>query len=136
MLYNTLKKQYSWENYIWVLRTRKYCYQTNATVWSSELYEYRWDSYTDIPKRHIAPRRIQVRWYGNMMYSDRNQNIRPIIIFSSPTHPSLLWIFGCDKTIRGNAKMIFQRKKRCSEHIDNRFEKTPQTNDTSFLFRG
>ena len=34
---NALKKQYSWENYILVLRTRKYCYQTNATVWSSEL---------------------------------------------------------------------------------------------------
>ena len=34
---STLKKQYSRENYILVLRTRKYCYQTNATVWSSEL---------------------------------------------------------------------------------------------------
>ena len=28
----TLKKQYSWKNYILFLRTRKYCYQTNATV--------------------------------------------------------------------------------------------------------
>ena len=94
-----------------VLRTRKYCYQTNATVWSSELYEYMWDSYTGIPKRHIAPRRIQVCWYGNTVYSDRDQNIRPIIIFSSPTRPSLLWIFGCDKTIRDTQKWSFKQTK-------------------------
>ena len=111
----TLKNQYSWENYILVLRTIKYCYQTNATVWSSELYEYRWDSYTGISQRHIPPRRIQVRWYGNTMYSDHNQNIRPIIIFSSPTRLSLLWIFGCDKTIRDTQKWSFKQRKNPPE---------------------
>ena len=56
-----------------------FCKYTNAAVWSSELNEYRWDSYTGIPKRHIVSRRIEVRWYDNTMYSDRNQNIMPVV---------------------------------------------------------
>ena len=60
-LSHTLKEQYSWQNYILILRTRKYCYQTNATVWSSDLYKYSWDSYTGIPKRHIARRKIYIQ---------------------------------------------------------------------------
>ena len=61
------------------VQTRKYCYQTNATGWSSELYQYRRSNYTGISKRHITPRRIQVRWNDNTIYSDRKQNIMPVI---------------------------------------------------------
>ena len=80
---HTRKKQYSWENYILVLRTRKYFYQTNAMVWSSELYQYRRSNYTGISERHIALRRIQVRWHDNTIYSDHKQNIMSIALAHS-----------------------------------------------------
>ena len=70
----------------------------------------------------IGETAIQVRWYDNTMYSDRKQNIMPSL--------SLLWILARDKNNTRYAKMIFQRKKKCSKQIDKRFEKTPRKNDT------